>query len=138
MRHKKATRKLGLPRNQRRALVKSLVRALLIQEKIRTTESRAKVAEVAVEKLITTAKQNPDSAHARRQVRRHISIEDRLPKGAGREKRVSQNEELVKKIFTEIAPRMKNRAGGYTRLTKVGFRRGDAASMVILELVSEE
>ena len=118
--------------------MKGLVRALFLKEKIRTTENRAKAAEEVVEKLITTAKQNPDSQHARRQVRRHIGVEDRLEKGAGREKRVSQNEELVKKIFTEIAPRMKNRNGGYTRLTKVGFRRGDAASMVVLELVSEE
>jgi large subunit ribosomal protein L17 len=129
-------RKLGKPRNQRQALIKGLVRSLLLHEKIRTTQERAKVAEELAEKLISTAK--TDTLHARRQVRRHIQIEDRLEKGAGREKRVSQNEELVKKIFTEIAPRMKNRAGGYTRLTKLGVRRGDCAPMVMLELVGEE
>jgi large subunit ribosomal protein L17 len=136
MRHRKATRKLARPRNQRRALIKGLVRSLLTQEKIRTTLDRAKAAEMLAEKLITSAKQ--DTVHARRQVRRHIAVQDRLAGGAGREKRLSQNEELVKKIFTEIAPRMKDRQGGYTRLTRVDRRRGDGATMAVLELVGEE
>jgi large subunit ribosomal protein L17 len=136
MRHKMRGNKLGRPRNLRMALIKGLVRSLLLHEKIRTTEARGKVAEQFAEKLITAAK--TDTVHARRQVRRHIQVEDRLGRDEGREKRVSQNEELVKKIFTDIAPRMKDRNGGYTRLTKLGSRRGDAAQMVVLELVGGE
>ena len=136
MRHKMMVKKLGKPRDQREALIKGLVRSLLLQEKIRTTEARAKVAEQLAEKLITAAR--TDTVHARRQVRRHIQVEDRLERHEGHQKRVSQNEELVKKIFTDIAPRMKDRNGGYTRLTKLGFRRGDAAQMVVLELVGGE
>jgi large subunit ribosomal protein L17 len=136
MRHRKATRKLGRPRNQRRALIKGLVRSLLDHEKIRTTVDRAKAAEIIAEKLITCAKN--DSMHARRQVRRYIAIHDRMKRGGRREPRVSRNEELVKKLFGEIAPRMEDRQGGYTRLTMIDRRRGDGATLAVLELVGED
>jgi len=96
-----------------------LVRALLIHEKIETTETRAKDARSIAEKVITMAKEN--TLHARRQARKVLNDED-----------------LVKRLFDHIVPRFADRPGGYTRITRVGFRRGDAAPMVKLELTAEE
>jgi len=100
-------------------LLKSLVRALLLYDKIETTETRAKEVRSIAEKVITTAKTN--DLHARRQARKTLNDED-----------------LVKRLFDEIAPKFAERSGGYTRMTKIGFRRGDAAPMVKLELAVEE
>jgi large subunit ribosomal protein L17 len=109
-------------------------------EKIKTTEPRAKEARVIAEKLITTAKQN--TLHARRQARK-ILPRPHAPKGMLSAKGSAQKqmrEELmgqdpVKRLFDVIVPKLADRQSGYTRLTKIGFRRGDAASMVVLELV---
>ena len=119
MRHRIAGRKFGLPNDQRMALLNGLVRSLLQHEKIETTEMRAKEARRIAEKVITTAKVN--TLHARRQARR-----------------VLNDETLVKKLFDQIVPKLADRQGGYTRITKIGFRRGDAAPMVKLELTTEE
>jgi len=118
MRHRVAGRKLDLPTDQRLALLKGLVRALLLHEKIETTETRAKEVRSMAEKVITIAKAN--DLHARRMARKTLNDED-----------------LVKRLFDVIAPKFAERPGGYTRMTKVGFRRGDAAPMVKLELVEE-
>ena len=100
-------------------MLKGLVRALLLNEKIETTETRAKEVRSIAEKIITTAKTN--DLHSRRLARKSLNDED-----------------LVKRLFDVIAPKFANRAGGYTRITKIGFRRGDAAPMVKLELTGEE
>jgi large subunit ribosomal protein L17 len=119
MRHRVAGRKFDLPTDQRLALLKGLVRALIEHKEIRTTETRAKEVRSIAEKVITTAK--VDSLHARRQARRILNDED-----------------LVKQLFSDIAPKFRDRPGGYTRMTRIGFRRGDAAPMVKLEIATEE
>ena len=140
MRHRVAGRKLGLPSDQRMALLNGLVRSLIMYEAIETTEPRAKEARVIAEKLITTAKQN--TVHARRQVRK-VFPAPRVPTGilsAHGKAQKDMREELmardpVKRLFDVVIPKLADRQSGYTRLTKIGFRRGDAASMVKLELV---
>jgi large subunit ribosomal protein L17 len=112
-------RKFGLPSDQRRALLKGLVRSLLVFQRISTTETRAKDARILAERVITLARRN-DSLHARRQVNRYLT-----------------DETLTRHVFTVIAPEFKDRPGGYTRITKVGQRRGDAARLVILELATD-
>ncbi len=118
MRHRVAGRKFGLPSDQRQALLKALMRALFSHDSIETTEQRAKDVRILAERCITTAKGG--DLHARRQVRRFIP-----------------DETLVKRIFNDVAPRFKDRRGGYTRIIKLGPRRGDCAMMVKLELVAD-
>ena len=118
MRHRVSGRKFSLPSDQRRALLKGLVRALVKYGKIETTETRAKDLRSIVEKVITTAKTN--DIHSRRLARRTIP-----------------DESLIKVLFDDVAPKYANRTGGYTRMTKIGFRRGDAAPMVKLELIQD-
>jgi large subunit ribosomal protein L17 len=119
MRHRVAGRKFSLPTDQRLALLRGLVRALLLNDKIQTTETRAKEVRSIAEKVITGARAN--DLHARRQARKTLNDED-----------------LVKRLFDVVVPKFTDRPGGYTRMTKIGFRRGDAAPMVILELASED
>ncbi len=115
MQHRKKGRKFSRKRDQRRAFLKGLSRALFLKEKIITTEARAKEMGSFAEKFITRAKKK-DLA-SRRHLRKYFS------------------EDLVKKIVDEIAPRYMERAGGYTRIIKLGQRKGDAARMAIIELV---
>jgi large subunit ribosomal protein L17 len=108
------------------ALLRGLVRALFEHEHINTTETRAKEVRSIAEKIITTAKKgigegNTNGVHARREARRVLNDED-----------------LVKKLFTNVAPKLVDKPGGYTRIIKLGMRRGDAASMVKLEIAYEE
>ncbi len=119
MRHRIGGRQFGLPSDQRRALLKGLVRSLLIFQKIKTTETRAKDVRVVAERLITQAKNN-DTLHGRRLANRYLT-----------------DETLVRHLFTVIAPEFKETPGGYTRMTKIGQRRGDAARIVLLELNTE-
>jgi len=107
-----------LPSGQRRALLKGLVRALIERGEIRTTETRAKDVRAVAEKVITVAKTN--DLHSRRLARR-----------------VLNDEGLVKVLFDTVAPKFSGKPGGYTRITKIGFRRGDAAPMVKLELAAD-
>lgn len=109
-------RKLGLPTDQRNAMLRSLVTSLLKHGKIETTVTRAKETKRLAEKMITLGKRG--DLHARRQALAFI-----------------HEEEVVKDLFENIAPKYAERNGGYTRILKVGPRRGDAAEMVILELV---
>ena len=120
MRHRVQGRKLGLPSDQRMALLKNLVRQLISNGHIVTTETRAKETRRMVERLITRARQ--DSVHARRIARRIVAPN------------VVNGEDYVKRLFDDIAPRFRDRPGGYTRIIHIGFRRGDAAPMVRLEL----
>ncbi|MBU5485062.1 50S ribosomal protein L17 [Clostridium sp. MSJ-11] len=109
-------RKLGRPTDQRRAMLRSLVTSFLKHGKIETTVTRAKETRNLAEKMITLGKRG--DLHARRQVLAFVT-----------------EEEVVKNLFDNIAPKYAERNGGYTRMYKVGPRRGDGAEMVILELV---
>src|SRR5690242_164030 len=133
MRHRVGGRKFGLPSDQRRALLKGLVRSLFEHDKIVTTETRAKDIKPIAEKLITTAKAN--DLNARRLVRQYIdsnvSAFNRDEKG-----KLTANPDYVPaRLFDVIAPRYASRPGGYTRITRLGARRCDGAPMVLLELV---
>ncbi|MCM1989674.1 50S ribosomal protein L17 [Oceanirhabdus seepicola] len=109
-------RKLGLPTDQRKAMLRNLVTSFLKHGKIETTETRAKETRKLAEKMITLAKRG--DLHARRQVLSFVTEKD-----------------VVQKLFDEIAPQYQERNGGYTRILKVGPRRGDNAEVVILQLV---
>ena len=110
------TRKLNLPTDQRKALLRGLVTNFLKYGKIETTITRAKETQSMAEKMITLGKKN--TLHSRRQALEFITKED-----------------VVTKLFTEIAPKYEDRNGGYTRIYKIGPRRGDAAEMAIITLV---
>jgi large subunit ribosomal protein L17 len=116
MRHRVAGKKLGRSTAHRRALLRNLVTALLEHEAIKTTDAKAKELKRWGDRLITLGKQG--TLHARR-----------------RAATVLQSRTVLKKLFDEIAPRYGQRAGGYTRVTKLGVRPGDAASVSLVELV---
>jgi len=118
MRHGKRVKKLGRTKEHRRALLKNLCRSLFIFEKIRTTLPKAKATRQVAERLIEFAKRN-DLA-AKRQIYRHIP-----------------DHKLVKIICEEIGPKFTDRAGGYTRIYRLGPRLGDGAEMALLELVEQ-
>lgn len=120
MRHRVQGRKLGLPSDQRMALLKNQVRQLFQHGHIVTTETRAKEVRRIAERLITRGRE--DTLHARRMVRRVVA-----PNVVG-------GEDYVRRLVTEIAPRFRDRPGGYTRIVHIGRRRGDAAPIVKLEL----
>lgn len=111
-----AYRKLGMRSSHRQAMFRNIVTSLLKEERVETTEARAKEIKRIADKMITLGKRG--DLHARRQALAFLREED-----------------VVKKLFDEIAPRYKERQGGYVRLVKTGFRRGDAAPMVLVELV---
>ena len=100
----------------RRAMSRNMVTSLFRYERITTTKAKAKEVRKAAEKLITRGK--VDTVHNRRIAAKFIA-----------------DERILNKLFTELGPRMKDRKGGYTRILKMGFRQGDAADVVILELV---
>ena len=110
------TRKLNLPTDQRMALLRNSVTSFLENGRVETTLTRAKEAQSLAEKMITLGKAN--TLHSRRQALEFITKED-----------------VVTKLFSEIAPKYADRNGGYTRIMQTGPRRGDAAPMAILELV---
>jgi large subunit ribosomal protein L17 len=110
------TRKLGKPTDQRMAMLRQQVTALLENGRMETTLMRAKEVAPIAEKMITLGKN--DTLASRRQAYSFITKKD-----------------VVVKVFDELAPRYKERNGGYTRITKLGPRRGDAAEMAVVELV---
>ena len=110
------TRKLGRASDHRDAMLRNLVTSLLENGKIETTLEKAKETRCMAEKMITLGKEN--TLHTRRQALSYITKED-----------------VVTKVFTELAPKYAERNGGYTRILKLGPRRGDAAEMAIIELV---
>ncbi len=135
MRHRVAGKRLNRSSGHRKALRRNLVTALLYHEQIETTEAKAKAIRGQAEKLITLAKrglvaeqEDPNrGVHARRLAAGRLNRWMTGPDGT--------RTDVVKKLFEEIAPRFENRQGGYTRMYKVGPRKGDAARMVLLELV---
>ncbi|WP_103618639.1 50S ribosomal protein L17 [Campylobacter concisus] len=118
MRHKHGYRKLGRTSSHRSALLKNLAIAIIKSEKIETTLPKAKELRSYVEKLITRARKGDSNAH--RAV--FASLQDK---------------ETANKLVTEVAPKFKERNGGYTRIIKTRVRRGDAAEMAYIELVAE-
>ena len=111
-----AYRKLGRDSSARKALLRGIVTSLFQHERIETTEAKAKELRKVADKMLTLAKRG--DLHARRQVMAYMMDED-----------------VVKKLFDEVAPKYKDRQGCYTRIIKAGVRQGDAAPMVIIELV---
>lgn len=125
MRHKVAGHKLNRSKGNRNALRRNIIINLFENNRIKTTKAKAKAIRGEAEKLITLAKNSAngseiDKVNARRMAASSLA-----------------NPEAVKKLFDEIAPRFGTRAGGYTRMFKLGFRVGDSAEMVLLELVEE-
>ena len=128
MRHRVSHRKLGRVTEHRIALLRNQAEALIRHERIETTVPKAKELRPFVERLITIAKRgiaggdaNGRSLHARRLVLRDI-----------------QDRDVVGKLFDTIAPRFETRPGGYTRILRIGFRRGDSAEVAQIELVGSE
>src|SRR5687768_5732550 len=119
MRHGMANRKLGRTSSHRLAMFRNQLASLIDNERIVTTLPKAKELRPLIEKLITLGKN--DSVHARRNAAKMV-----------------QDETLVAKLFTTLGPRFAERPGGYTRIIKLGARRGDAAEMAILEFVGYE
>lgn len=105
--------------SHRHALHKNMVTSLFRHERIKTTKAKAKEVRRTAEKMVTRAK--VDSVHNRRIVAKDI-----------------KDKEILTKLFTDISPRFQDRQGGYTRIIKLGFRRNDAAEMVLLELVEKK
>ncbi len=118
MNHRVGFNKLGLKSSHRKALHRNMATSLFRYERIKTTKAKALAVRRTVEKLITRAK--VDSVHNRRIAAKKIG-----------------DKEILTKLFTDIAPRYSARPGGYTRVLKLGWRKGDAAETVILELVEE-
>ncbi len=125
MRHKVAGKRLSRSKGHRAALRRTMMKQLFDNERIETTRAKAEHVRGPAEKLITLAKRGNSAegavaVHARRLAAARLG-----------------DKELVVKLFEEIAPRYENRPGGYTRMVKLGPRQGDAAEMVVLELVEE-
>lgn len=117
-------RKLGRTSAARKAVFRSLVTDLFMYERIQTTEAKAKELRKVADKMITLAKRG--DLHARRQVAAYVRNET---------VDAESGQDVIQKLFSDIATRFQDRNGGYTRLIKVGPRRGDAAPMVLIELV---
>lgn len=115
MKKRKKGKKFGRVKEQRKALMRSLASSLVLHKKIETTETKAKELRRFIEPLITKAKVG--DLHKRRQVRRYLS------------------DSVTKKLFTEIGPSYKDRAGGYTRIIKLAPRGSDGARMAQIEFV---
>lgn len=116
MRHNIMGRRLGRSTNHRKALFRNLASELIRHNRIKTTEAKAKSIQAMAEKLITLAKRG--DVHARRLAARDI-----------------YDPAVLHKLFNEIGPKVQDRAGGYTRIYKLGPRQGDAAQMALIEIV---
>jgi large subunit ribosomal protein L17 len=121
MRHRVAGRKLGRVTSHRIALLRNLATALFERERIRTTLMKAKELRPFAERLITLAKRDGDRLHARRLARREI-----------------HDPKVVKKLFDTLGARFAARAGGYTRILRLGPRASDGSEMAIVELIGSE
>ena len=119
MRHGKSGKKLSRSVSHRRALLRNMASSIILHERAETTLIKAKTLRPLIEKLITMAR--TDTLHTRRQAYSYL-----LDKSA------------VHKLFAEVAPRFKERNGGYTRVVRTGFRHGDAAQMAVIEFVQKQ
>ena len=116
MRHQSTKKTLSRKSGPRKALLKNLAQSLILYEKIKTTQAKAKIIKPVVEKLVTRAKK--DTLHNRREIMRFLPTIN-----------------AVRKLFEVIGPRYSEHKGGYLRIVKIGERKGDNAKMVILEFV---
>jgi large subunit ribosomal protein L17 len=119
MRHQIKVNKLSRTKSHREAMLANLATSLFEHRMIETTEAKAKELKKLADRLISTAK--ADTVAARRQVGRTI-----------------QNKKVMQKLFTEIVPQFKDRPSGFTRVLKLGFRRGDSAMISVVELLTEK
>jgi large subunit ribosomal protein L17 len=125
MRHRKSGVKLGRMKDERTALRRNLIKQLFEHERLQTTRAKAEAVRGQAEKLITLAKTGNAAGEARMVHARRLAAA-----------RLS-DPVIVKKLFDDLAPRFKDRNGGYTRVVNLGPRHGDAAEMVLLELVED-
>ncbi len=125
MRHQVAGKKLSRSKDQRKALRRTLIKQLFEHERIQTTRTKAEAIRGDAERLITLARNSSKAEDAQKVHARRLAAA-RLA-----------DAEIVKKLFDDIGPRFANRPGGYTRILKLGPRLGDAAEMVLIELVEE-
>ncbi|MGH7885720.1 MAG: 50S ribosomal protein L17, partial [Thermodesulfobacteriota bacterium] len=119
MRHKRVGRKLGIKTKHRKSMFRNMATSLLKYDKIKTTDLKAKEIRRVVEKLITLAKKG--TLESRRKAEGFL-----------------RDKEVVKKLFAELAERYKDRPGGYTRIIKLGFRKGDNSPISLIELIENE
>jgi large subunit ribosomal protein L17 len=119
MRHRKAGYKLGRNTSHRRALLRNLVTSILLEDRVETTLTKAKAARPHVERLITLGKKG--DLHARRQALSYL-----------------MTREAVSRLFDTVAPRYGDRQGGYLRIVRTGFQRGDGAEKAYIELLGTE
>lgn len=119
MRHQRKVKKLSRTSSHRQAMMNNMVTSLFASRMIKTTESKAKELRRIADRLVSTAKE--DTLAARRLVAR--SVKDRA---------------VLKKLFTEIAPQFKSKTSGFTRVVKMGYRRGDSAMVAVVELLTEK
>ncbi len=125
MRHSVAGYKLNRTKGARIALRRNLIKQFFTHERIQTTEAKAAAIRGEAERLITLARNSANGTDIEKVNARRLAVS-----------KLGDNQ-IIKRLFDEIAPRFANRAGGYTRVMKLGPRHGDAAEMVILELVEE-
>ena len=147
MRHRHRKAKLGRTTEHRTALLSNLVCSLIKHRRIETTLAKAKAARVVADKMVTLSKKGQIdevslqyrrlvAARLQRRPRRFFPKKNGVP-GREQRKRWRENEDVVRILFEDIAPGFAERNGGYTRVIKLGRRRGDAAEMAILEWVSD-
>lgn len=125
MRHSVAGYKLGRTKSARIALRRNLIKQFFTHERIQTTKAKAAAIRGDAERLITLAKNSADATAEQKVHARRVAAS-----------KLGDNQ-IIKRLFDEIAPRFASRNGGYTRVTKLGPRLGDSAEMVVLELVEE-
>jgi len=134
MRHLKRTAKLGRTSEHRNAMLVNLVSSLIKHKRVTTTLAKAKAARSVAEKMVTLGKKG--TLHARRLAAARLRAQGRsLEQSKEERKKWRQKEDVVHILFDQIAPVFKDRNGGYTRIVKLGERRGDVAKMAILEWV---
>ena len=132
MRHLKAHRKLSKATDQRMAMLRGLVKSLIIYERVETTHARAKEARKLAERLVAVAK--TDDVHSRRKVARVLGTERKVT--PVERKKGIEKIDPIRKLFQTIAPSMAEREGGFTRLTRTGPRRGDGTEMAVIEFLA--
>ena len=125
MRHRIAVYKLNRTKGQRKALRRVLIKQLFENNRIKTTKAKAKAFRGDAEKLITLAKNSINASEIEKVNARRLAAS------------ALADADIVKKLFDDIAPRFVSRNGGYTRMIKLGLRKGDSSEMVLLELVEE-
>ena len=125
MRHRVAGYKLSRTKDQRKALRRVLIKQLFENNRIKTTKAKAKAIRGDAEKLITLAKNSANATDIEKVNARRLAAS------------ALADADIVKKLFDDIAPRFESRNGGYTRILKLGLRKGDSSEMVMLELVEE-